>query len=189
MIITFNGDHGSGKSTIAKRIASDLGYDFYYTGKVFREIAAEKGLTYAEMMELMKKDESIDRRVDQKTLELGEEKDNFVFDSRMAWYFIPQSIKILFKVDEDIAADRIYKSMIEEKSQDRKNEAVGVDSVQQVKKANRIRKENDDKRYQKLYGVNIWDEQNYDLVVDTSGMNKEEVHQKVLSFIKEKIDE
>jgi cytidylate kinase len=189
MIITFNGDHGSGKSTIAKRIASDLGYSFYYTGKIFREIAAEKGLTYAELMELMKKDETIDRKVDQKTQELGKTKDNFVFDSRMAWYFIPQSVKIFFKVDEDIAAERIYKNMTEEKSQDRKNEAVGVDSSLQVKMTNRKRKENDDKRYQKLYGVNIWDEQNYDLVVDTSTMDKEEVYEKVLSFIKEKIDE
>jgi len=108
MIITFNGDHGSGKSTIARMIAKDLGYDFYYTGKIFREIAKERGVTYAELMKTMEKDETIDRAVDQKTVELGKTKDDLVFDSRMAWYFIPNSLKIFFGADENIAAERIF---------------------------------------------------------------------------------
>jgi len=189
MIITINGDHGSGKTTIAKMIASDLGYDFYYTGRIFRQIAAKQGITYAQLMERMKTDESIDREVDRKTKELGKKEDDLVIDSRMAWYFIPQSAKIFFKVNKDIGAKRIYEHLKSDVSGERGNEDRNLDSVARIKESNRKRKEADSERYNNLYGVDIWNEKNYDFVIDTSALDIRQVHKRVLNHLRNIMDE
>ena len=43
MKISITGDLGSGKSTVAKQLAKDLGFDYISTGTIFREIAKEYG--------------------------------------------------------------------------------------------------------------------------------------------------
>ena len=41
MIITISGLHGTGKSTIGKKLAENLGIRYYSTGQAFRELANE----------------------------------------------------------------------------------------------------------------------------------------------------
>ena len=187
MIITFNGDHGSGKSTIAKKIADDLDYEYYYTGNIFRSMAKDRGLTYAEFLELMDQDSSIDKEVDDRTVQLGKTKDNFVFDSRLAWHMIPQSLKIILTVNEEEAAKRILKHFKQEHSKERANEDKNFQTAEDIIASNRKRKEKDDKRYKELYNVDIWDQGNYDIVLDTTDLNIGEVHQKILELIKQKL--
>ena len=184
MIISFNGDHGSGKSTIAKKIAQDLNYEYYYTGNIFRSMAKEKGMAYVQFLELMDQDSSIDREVDDKTALIGKTKDNLVFDSRMAWHFIPHSLKIFLKADENEAAKRMFLHLKKERSDQRINEDKQIESPEDILKSNKHRKESDSRRYQTLYGVDIWDERNYDYVLDTTKLEIEEVHQKILEFLK-----
>jgi len=49
MIISIMGNEGSGKSTIAKRLAETLHYKYYDMGKVRRELARAKGMTIVEL--------------------------------------------------------------------------------------------------------------------------------------------
>ena len=48
MIISFGGAHGSGKSTIAKKIAEKLSWPRYYMGGLRREAAQKRGMTLEE---------------------------------------------------------------------------------------------------------------------------------------------
>lgn len=185
MIITFNGDHGSGKSTVAKKIAKDLNYEYYYTGDIARKMAKDRGLTYAEFLELMDKDPSMDKEIDERTVELGKTKDNFIFDSRLAWYMIPNSLKVFLTVDEEVAAQRIFSHLKKEHSEARMNEDKNIDSAEDILLANKRRKEKDDKRYKNLYGVDIWARDNYDIVLDTTNLGIEEVYQEMLEHIKQ----
>ena len=89
MIITISGIAGSGKSTVAKLLAKKLNYKHYSIGDFMRQIAKERKLTLLELSKQAEKDNSIDKELDKKQIELGKTKDNFVIDSRLGFHFCP----------------------------------------------------------------------------------------------------
>lgn len=186
MIISFNGEHGSGKSTIAEKVANSLGYSRFYMGQIFRDMARKRGMTLEEFQNLCKKTPAADKEVDDYVVKLSKENNNFVIESRTAWHFIPNSLKIYLKVNDQEAAKRILK---EAGSENRKNELGNIFFEEEVIENLRKRRERDDERYQRYYGINIREEKNYDFVLDTMGMSIEEVTNKVLDFIKSKSGE
>jgi cytidylate kinase len=184
MIISFNGDHGSGKSTIAEKVSDVLGFSRFYMGQIFREMAKKEGMTLEEFQKKHKYDSSADKAVDDYVVELSKNHDNFVIESRTAWYFVPNSLKIYLKVDIQEAAKRISKEM---HSEHRKNELVEADSLEEIAKNLQDRKKRDDDRYQRYYGINIRKEENYDFVLDTTHLYIDDVFEKVMEFINSKI--
>lgn len=185
MIISFNGDEGSGKSTIAKRIAEELGYPRYYMGQIFRDMAKKGGLTLVEYLKKGETDSSIDKEVDDYLLDLTKKESDFVIESRTAWHLIPKSLKIYLKVSEEEGAKRIFKQLQEETGNGR-NEDKKMDTWENVLESIRNRRTTDDLRYKKYYGINIRDPKNYDFVLDTTHLAREEVFSRVMDFIKKK---
>lgn len=181
MIITFNGDEGAGKTTIGRRAAQKLGYKYYYTGQIFRDMADKRGLPLVEYLKLGETDPSIDKEIDDHTIELARKEDNFILDSRLAWYFIPQSLKIYLKVDEQAGVERIFEEL---KKENRRNETRSAHTMETLLKKIRERRELDNKRYKKYYGINIHNEKNYDFILDTTHLTIDEVFEKVMDFIK-----
>ena len=118
-------------------------------------------------------DNNLDHEVDNRTLEIGKKENNFIFDARLAWHFIPDSFKIYLKVDLDVAVDR---SMKNERGKSEK-----YVSKEEAKVNINERRRLEVTRFKDIYNVDINDESNYDLVIDTSHMSTEEV-------IKEAID-
>lgn len=186
MIISFNGDHGSGKSTIAKKVAEALCCPRYYMGQIFRDMAKERGLTLEEFEKICSENPDFDKKVDERVIELAKQSSEFVIESRTAWYFIPDSIKIYLKVDEKEAAHRVFQEMYS--SEHRQNEAQELNTKEKVRESLQKRQKNDDERYKKYYGINIREEKNYDLVLDTTNLSVEEVFEKVMGFIKTKLN-
>jgi len=180
-IISFNGDHGSGKSTIAKRLAEDLKYKRFYMGKIFRDMAKKEGMSYADFLEILKKDPSYDKKVDNYVVELSRTENNFIIESRTAWYFIPNSFKIYLRVDEEEGAKRMFADYL--KNDYRKNESGNVKTKEDIIKITRNRKQSDDKRYKKLYNINVNDMNQYDLVLDTTELNRDEVYGQVKNAV------
>jgi CMP/dCMP kinase len=185
MIISFNGDHGSGKSTIAQMVAKKLNYPRFYMGQIFRDMAKEKGMTTVEFSKLCQESPEADKKVDNHAIELSKKYKKFVIEGRTMWHFIPESIKIYLKVDDKEAANRIFKEIKEE---DIRNEGE-YNSEKEVLKSITERRKNDDKRYLNYYGINIRDMKNYDLVLDTTNLTIQQAFNKVMDFIKSKMDE
>ncbi len=174
MIITITGNLGSGKSTVAKLLAKKLGYNHYSTGDFWRQIAAERGTDVLGLNKMAEIDKSIDDEMDKRQEELGKKEDNFVIDARLAWHFIPKSVKIFLDVSDEEAARRT--------SQDTRVSEKRF-SFEETLKRIRERRESEVKRYKERYGLNYYDKSNYDIVVDTTPINAEQVTQKILNFI------
>ena len=108
MKITIFGLAGSGTSTIGKMLAEKQNSTFMSSGNILRSWAAESGYTIYEFEDkIVKKDHSFDLKLDKKVEEFGEQNDDFIFESRLAWYFIPDSFKIYLYCDDTERYNRI----------------------------------------------------------------------------------
>ena len=183
MIITITGYPGSGKSTLGKGIAKALGLKHYSAGDLLREIAKEKGLDLMQIQHEMEKDRNIDDELDKRTTELGKKEDDFVIDGRVAWHFVPKSIKIFVKIDLEKAAERVFRDSQQKKNE--RSEETGNTSVEETAKNMKQRMEMNKERYKKLYNVDYLNEKNYDIVVDTSENSIEVTREQVLEQIKD----
>ncbi|NLM57481.1 MAG: AAA family ATPase [Clostridiales bacterium] len=166
MNIAITGKLGSGKSTIAKIMSETLGYEIYNTGKIQRRTAEEMGISTLELNKRMLTDASLDYIIDEAVAKLSAERDNIIFDSRMAWYFAKNSYRIFLTVDPDVAAQRVF-AMNRGKSEK-------YSSVEEAKRQLIERSEVERKRFRDIYGVDYFDLSNYDLVFDTTYMTSEE---------------
>ncbi len=175
MIITISGKPGSGKTTAARRIAKELGYRHLSMGDLRGRIAQKHGMTIDELNEVGKKEDWTDKEADAELIRIGKEEDDYVIDTWIGFHFIPGSIKIFLEVDEDIGAERIFK--------DQRPDEPEKKTVEGVKEMLKERIENSRARYKKWYGVDYLKKSNYDLIIDTTNMEKKEVAGKILEFV------
>ena len=176
MIITISGKPGSGKSTVAKELAKKLNLKYYSIGDLMGRIALEKKISLLQLSKIAEHDESIDKELDQKQIQLGKTKDNFVIDSRLGFYFIPNSIKVFLDVSLEEGAKRIFKT----KRADEKENISLNDTIKNIKK--RIKSEK--KRYKKYYGIDHYDKKNYDIIIDTTKRDVKQVVRIILDKIR-----
>jgi cytidylate kinase len=175
--ISFAGDLGSGKSTIARLLAESIHCKRYSTGAIQREIAQKFRMSTLELNRYMEKDTAIDDDIDEFNKNLNLKEESFVIDSRMAWHFIPTSFKIFLKVDPNVSAERVFRDS------QRTSEHYADINKAKNELVNRKKSEND--RFQNLYRVDCSDMNNYDLVVDTTYSNPESIVNKILSLHKQ----
>ena len=172
MIITISGTPGSGKTTLAEFLAKKLNLRIYLVGELVRKIAEKKGLSIIELDKKAVNDKGIDREIDKIHAKL-KGKDNFVMDSRVAFKFFPDSLKIFLYCKPEIAAKRIFKSK-------RKTEEMGFkEPLKELEQRNKL----DVIRYKRYYCIDIDNPKNYDLIVDTSKMNMEQMKNTAFSAI------
>ncbi len=174
MKITISGDLGSGKTTVAKLLAERLSYKYLSTGAIQRQIAGDLGLTTLELNLLSERQTEIDDRIDGHTRQIGESDYDYVVDSRLAWHFIPDSLKVFIVVDEEIAAQRISGDLSRGPSEERLGPEQMLEKI-------RARRASEKRRFLEKYGIDYRDLNHFDLVVDSSHATVEEVTQTVLS--------
>ncbi len=184
MIISISGASGSGKSTVAEKLAKKLKWPHYYIGQIRRELAKEHGMTLAEYNKFGESDPSTDVEVDEYQKKLGRKKDNFIIQGRTSWHFIPHSLKIYLDVDKKIAARRIFKEL---KGRHSRNEDKNLKTVADVLKSQQTRIRSDKKRYKKYYQIDVYNKKNYDFVLNTTSLNKRQVFAKIYGFVKSRL--
>ena len=172
MHITITGKLGSGKSTVAKKLTELYGFEIFSTGAILRAAAAERGMDLLDLnKELNSKldsDRSMDDLIDNTTIRVAAERkdDKLIFDSRMAWHFVPDSFKVFVTVQPCVAAARVMKDPRPgEPAEDEQELCAELVERSKVEQA----------RFQALYGVDYYDYKNFDLVVDSSHRTPDEV--------------
>ena len=180
MKITITGGLYSGKSTVAKAISEALNYIYFSVGELQRKLAVEKGMSITEYNKYMREN-NLDLEVDNRTIDIGRKNDNFIFDARLAWYFIRDSFKIYLKVELDVAVERAMKS--------ERGKSEMYASKQEAKESITERRRLEVTRFKNIYNIDIDRDSNYDLVMDTSHLTTEEVIEKTIDKIRRAIIE
>lgn len=173
MIITITGKPCSGKSTVAKIIEQKFGFKRIGVGDMFKQEANKRGMSAEEFNALCISDPSYDYFIDNKTKEMGEELEgqNYIFDSRLAWHFVPKSFKVFVDLDEDEMANRLVLSDREGKEK--------YDNFDEAKRSLVNREKLERERYKKIYNVDIYDTTNYDFVTDSNKKTPEQVVEEI----------
>lgn len=171
--ITITGDIGSGKSTVCNILKDRLNYDLITGGSVFRKIADEEGISVLDVNKKAENNTKIDDKVDcyLKTLN---ERDFIIVDSRLAWFFIKDSLKIYLYVTKEEATKRIAKSNRTTEG-DILNHSVLYKNISK-------RQDAETERFKRLYGLDIRDLSNYDLVIDTTKITPYDVVNIIMEY-------
>lgn len=162
-IITISGKPGSGKSSTADKVAELLSYTRHSSGEMVREILAKKGLTLEEYNDEAKENHDLDTLIDERLRELRNKKD-IVVDSRLGFYWIPESFKVYLDLDLSVATARIFKDTVT-------NSQRGVEksaSLNEVARTVEQRVRDERSRFKALYNVDPYNTANFDLIIDTS---------------------
>ncbi|MBF0350407.1 MAG: AAA family ATPase [SAR324 cluster bacterium] len=176
MKITLSGVPGSGKSTVRAALAARYHLSIRGTGDFVRTICVRYG--YQDItkfiVEYVSHHPEVDLEIDQEQKKFGEENDAFVLDAHVGFLFIPDAIKIFLQCDPEVAAQRIL---------DAKRATEDAKSIQDAVQANQNRAQAMRQNFQKLYKVDMYDEKNFDLVVDTSSLTPDQVVQRICDYI------
>jgi cytidylate kinase len=172
MKITIFGNPGTGTSTVGKLLATKLGYEFKSSGNMFRDMAKELGMTVYELDTLAQSDPQYDIKLDGLVAEYGKTHDDFIFESRLAWHFIPDSVKIALVCEEAEAARRVAN-----------RDGISAD---EAKKKNDLRIATYLKRYPVYYPDLRYPPtaDDFDLTIDATSIAPEEIVGEMLQFLK-----
>lgn len=181
MIITITGKPCSGKSTVSKLLVEKHGFKRIGVGDICKEEARKRGMNSEEFNHFLMSDPSFDFYIDKQSEVLGKqyEGQKVVFDSRLAWHFVPKSFKVFVDLNEDEMARRLTAS-------DRTGKEK-FDTMEEAKRTLADREATELERYKKIYNIDLSDLSNFDFVIDSMNRTPEqlcdEIWQAYLAFV------
>ena len=167
--ITLSGEVASGKSTVGKKIAERLEYEFISIGNKTREHVESRGMTIVEFQNKCIENPELDKEIDLTFSNDCNSLNKLVIDYRLGYHFIKDAFHVFLKISEENATDRLKKAQ-------RKNETHLT-----------IRERNDSFKQQFLsaYNIDYTDENNYDLVLGvTNYANPDEIVDAIIEGFK-----
>lgn len=157
MLITISGLPGSGTTTVSRLVADDLGLERVPGGEVFREMAAEAGMSLADFGVFAQDHPEIDLELDHR-LEERARIGGCVIESRLAGWLASRAglaaVRVWVDCDDEVRATRVAE-------RDRTTLAQAlIDNVE--------RSDLERARYQNVYGIDLDDRSAYDLILDST---------------------
>ena len=170
MIITIGGPPGSGKTTVGRLLAEKMEMDFISTGMIFRDMAAEKGMTLAEFGKIAAENHEIDKELDRRMLAMAKEKKDIILEGRLAAHMLHlngmKSFKVWIDASIDTRAGRI--SGREEKP------------FEIIKQEMLERERCEWERYKTIYNIDLKSLAVYNHVVHSDSMTPDEVVNEII---------
>jgi CMP/dCMP kinase len=179
LVICISGMAGTGKSTLAKKLAQKYGLKYYSGGDALRALAAEKGYSSSSngwwespeglsFLEQRKTDSTFDKAVDSKLIEYAGQG-NVLLDSWTMPWLVKGGFKIWLSASVEKQAERIS---------GRDNMTV-AESFEALK----VKEARTKAIYKQLYGFSLGEDFSpFNLILDTDNLSADEVF-KVLCMV------
>ena len=163
--IAVSGKSGCGNTTISKMVADRLGLKFI--NFTFRSLAEERGIDFKEILEMAANDDSIDREVDLRQIQLARESKGCVIGSRLSiWMLEEADLKVFLTARPETRAARIA-----EREGGELNEIAAFTAE---------RDRQDNARYKRIYNI---DNDNYrfaGMIIETDNLSPDEITQLII---------
>ena len=183
MLISITGRLGSGKSTVCNIMKNRYGFEIFSTGAIQREYARRLGITTLELNQRMDENPDLDKDIDDTVTKMSIEHkdDKLIFDSRMAWHFAQNTFKIFLTIDAMEAATRVMKN---QRGEEERYADVN-DACEKLVERSRVERE----RFMDIYGVDYYDYNNFNIVIDTTHRTPEEVVDLIMDNLNKYIED
>ena len=174
IVVCISGMAGTGKSTLAKKLAKKYKLKYYSGGDALKALAAEEGYNSSSrgwwespeglsFLEKREKNLKFDKAVDDKLLEYAQ-RGNVLLDSWTMPWLLKTGFKIWLLASIEKRAERVAK-----------RDKITVKDALQILKEKEARTK---AIYKKLYGFNLGEDfAPFHLVLDTDNLNAKEVFQ------------
>ena len=170
--IAISGKSGCGNTTVSRFVAETLKMRFI--NFTFRSLAQERNLSLKEVLDRAAEDDSWDREVDTRQVEMAREEGGCVLGSRLAiWMLEEADLKVFLNAAPETRAKRIHNR--EEES-----------GLNEIIKFTAYRDKQDHARYLRIYNIDNDDYSFADLIVDTDNISPAEIAEKIINELKKK---
>ncbi len=171
MIITIGGLAGTGTTTLAEVLSEKLDVPYISAGFIFREMAAEKGMSVLEFSEFAEGNDDIDKEIDKRQAEKAKSSDNLIIEGRLSAYFVDNAdLRIWLMTPFVVRSQRI--SQREEKS------------VEVAKDEIIIREKSEALRYMEIHNIDINNMEIYDIIINTDSFDPQSISEIIIQTLK-----
>jgi cytidylate kinase len=175
--VVLNGDLGSGKTTVSRLLAQRLHLRRISIGDMYRTMAAQRGMTALQLNRHAELDDKVDHYVDQLQADVAASGEPLIVDSRLAWHFFADALKVHLVVDQTVGAQRVLMRPADDVER--------YTSVEQARTRLAIRSDSERMRFLTRYGVDKTRLRNYDLVCDSTSATPDQIVDQILAHLRE----
>lgn len=168
-VVTISGLPGSGTTTAAHLLVGETGLEYVNTGRLFREMAEEHGMSLNDFGKYAAKNPAVDQELDRRQMERVA-KGGIVLEGRLAGHMVTRegldALTIWLEAPLDVRVARVAG-----------REQV---SVSEAMRLSREREDDERDRYLEIYGLDLYDTSIYDLVINSGSTSPRQIIEIIL---------
>lgn len=171
MIITIGGLAGTGTTTLAEVLSERLDIPYISAGSIFREMAAEKGMSVLEFSEFAEGNDDIDKEIDKRQALKAKSAEKLIIEGRLSAFFVDNAdLKICLMTPFDVRSKRIAQ-------RESKSVEVAKDEIITREKSEAL-------RYKEIHNIDISNMDIYDIIINTDSFDPESISEIIIQTLK-----
>jgi len=168
-VVSISGLPGSGTTTAAHLLIGETGLEYVNTGKIFREMAQENGMSLNDFGKYAAQNPEVDQELDRRQMARAAQG-GIVLEGRLAGHMVTRegldALTVWLDAPIEVRVARVAG-----------REEV---SLAEAMRLSREREDDERDRYLDIYGLDLYDTSFYDLVIDSGTLSPTEILEAIL---------